>query len=106
MIHLTRDFYIFGESYGGKYVPALTHRIHVGNKDLKRGFNKIKLKGIGIGNGWMSPMEQGKYASFLYYHGLLDSEQFYLLRDLEESLIEMVLLILSPRGKNTKILIC
>jgi hypothetical protein len=48
------------------------------------------LKGIGIGNGWMSPLEQGKYASYLYYHGLLDSEQFFILRDLEDTLIDMV----------------
>ena len=37
----------------------------------------------------MSPLEQGKYASYLYYHGLLDSEQFFLLRDLEDTLIDM-----------------
>ena len=61
------------------------------------GYNKIflgtvdiKLKGIGIGNGWMSPLEQGKYASYLYYHGLLDSEQFFILRDIEETLTDMV----------------
>jgi hypothetical protein len=48
------------------------------------------LKGLGIGNGWMSPLEQGKYASYLYYHGLLDSEQFFILRDLEDTLIDMV----------------
>jgi len=38
----------------------------------------------------MSPLEQGKYASYLYYHGLLDSEQFFILRDLEDTLIDMV----------------
>ena len=51
----------------------------------------INLKGIGIGNGWMSPLEQGKYANYLYYHGLLDSEQFFTLRDLEDALLEMVI---------------
>ena len=38
----------------------------------------------------MSPLEQGKYASYLYYHGLLDSEQFFILRDIEETLTDMV----------------
>ena len=51
---------------------------------------KISLKGIGIGNGWMSPIDQGKYASFLYYHGLLDGEQYLTLLQLEEELIGMV----------------
>jgi hypothetical protein len=58
--------------------------------DLIPGPVDINLKGIGIGNGWMSPLEQGKYASYLYYHGLLDSEQFFILRDIEETLTDMV----------------
>jgi hypothetical protein len=60
------------------------------NKLFLLGPVDIRLKGIGIGNGWMSPLEQGKYASYLYYHGLLDSEQFFILRDLEDNLIDMV----------------
>jgi hypothetical protein len=51
---------------------------------------KINLRGIGIGNGWMSPIDQGKYASFLYYHGMLDGEQYLTLLQLEEELIGMV----------------
>ena len=50
----------------------------------------INLKGVGIGNGWMSPIDQGKYASFLYYHGMLDGEQYLTLLQLEEELIGMV----------------
>ncbi len=55
------------------------------------------FRGMGIGNGWMSPLDQvfiieicgkkrenwfvcffvqGKYASYLFYHGLLDGEQY------------------------------
>ena len=94
-----RDFYIFGESYGGKYVPALSHRIHMSKKDPTNygGLVDINLVGLAIGNGWMSPMEQGKYASYLYYHGLLDGDQYLTLLDLEDDLIDKVQCV-SPRG--------
>ena len=94
-----RDFYIFGESYGGKYVPALSHRIHMSKKDPTNygGLVDINLVGLAIGNGWMSPMEQGKYASYLYYHGLLDGDQYLTLLDLEDDLIDKVHFV-SPRG--------
>ena len=90
---ICRDFFVFGESYGGKYVPDLAHVIH--NNKFQPRFTQnpgiqIKLKGIGIGNGWMSPIDQGKYASFLYYHGMLDGEQYLTLLQLEEELIRMV----------------
>ena len=87
-----RDFYIFGESYGGKYVPSLSHRIHLSKKDPENygGDVDINLVGLGIGNGWMSPLEQGKYASYLYYHGLLDGEQYLTLLNLEDDLTQKV----------------
>ena len=50
----------------------------------------INLVGLGIGNGWMSPLEQGKYASYLYYHGLLDGDQYLTLLNLEEDLTQKV----------------
>lgn len=36
-------FYIFGESYGGKYAPQLAYKIHEENKNLKDGNIKINL---------------------------------------------------------------
>lgn len=47
----THDFYIFGESYGGHYVPDLAQ--HLLTSDVARW--KPFLKGIGIGNGVVSP---------------------------------------------------
>ena len=38
----------------------------------------------------MSPLEQGKYASYLYYHGLLDGDQYLTLLNLEEDLTQKV----------------
>ena len=88
---LFSDFYIFGESYGGKYVPALSHRIHLAKKHpLYAGPVDINLVGLGIGNGWMVPEIQGKYAAYLFYHGFLDQQQYEALYDLEDSLVRQV----------------
>ena len=38
----------------------------------------------------MSPIEQGKYASYLYYHGLLDGDQYLKLLDLEDDLVQKI----------------
>jgi len=59
-------FYIFGESYGGKYVPWLASTVLKNNQSPKSG-KKINLKGIGIGNGWVDPYYQtASYGPFLY----------------------------------------
>ena len=74
-------------------MPALCHRIHKSkvNPAQYGGQVDINLVGIAIGNGWMSPIEQGKYASYLYYHGLLDGDQYLTLLELEDGLIAKVM---------------
>jgi carboxypeptidase C (cathepsin A) len=65
-------FYIFGESYGGKYVPWLASTVLANNASPKSK-SKINIKAIGIGNGWVEPyIQTGSYAPFLYRNGLLD----------------------------------
>lgn len=56
----TTDFYIFGESYAGHYVPAIAHKLWAENKNAEAS-NKIPLKGIAIGNGLTDPEEQYKW---------------------------------------------
>lgn len=53
------EFYVFGESYGGHYVPAITSRVYEGNKN-NEGVH-INLKGLGIGNGLTDPVIQYAY---------------------------------------------
>jgi carboxypeptidase C (cathepsin A) len=54
------DFYIFGESYAGKYIPQLSHYI------LQQKDTQIPLKGIGIGDGFSDPLSQSQsYADFV-----------------------------------------
>lgn len=50
-------FFIFGESYAGHYVPAISHAIFT---DKTSAF-KVPLEGIGIGNGLVDPEEQYKW---------------------------------------------
>eukprot|EP00929_Paragymnodinium_shiwhaense_P029484 TRINITY_DN1687_c0_g2_i1.p1 TRINITY_DN1687_c0_g2~~TRINITY_DN1687_c0_g2_i1.p1 ORF type:complete len:480 (+),score=88.81 TRINITY_DN1687_c0_g2_i1:67-1506(+) len=55
------DFYIFGESYGGHYVPAVSHFIWQQGKSASGNEFKVPLKGIGVGNGLTNPGEQYKW---------------------------------------------
>ena len=47
-------FYIFGESYGGKYVPWLADAIML----TRNTSSPLHVNGIGLGNGWVSPLWQ------------------------------------------------
>ena len=63
-------FYLSGESYAGKYVPAIGHAIHTKNENAKV---KINLKGLAIGNGFSDPLHQSVYGDYLYQLGLIDT---------------------------------
>ena len=65
-------FYVTGESYGGKYVPAIVYKIHVENAQAKV---KINLKGMAIGDGLIDPYNQWDYGSAMYQFGLIDEEE-------------------------------
>lgn len=55
----TNDFFIFGESYGGHYVPAISNRIYNGN--LNNEGLHVNLKGVAVGNGLTDPLTQYQY---------------------------------------------
>ena len=50
-------FYISGESYGGKYLPAIANSIIRYNKNATSA-DKIPLFGVLIGNGFVDPLVQ------------------------------------------------
>lgn len=73
--HLQKnEFFVTGESYAGKYVPAIGYAIL---KDSRRTTDsdrpKINLKGLAIGNGLSDPVHQMNYGDYLYQLGLIDS---------------------------------
>ncbi|KAI4885755.1 hypothetical protein NFI96_011050 [Prochilodus magdalenae] len=62
-----------GESYAGKYVPAVGYYIHNNNPSAKV---KINFKGVIIGDGLCDPeVMMGGYADFLYQTGMVDEQQ-------------------------------
>ena len=70
-----RDFYISGESYAGIYVPMLAYNIIEYNKN-KVESEKIKLKGILVGNGvadWNYDATISTY-DFIFTHHLTSYE--------------------------------
>lgn len=71
----SRPIYVTGESYAGKYVPAIGYYI------LKRTAqspvsSRINLAGVAIGNGLTDPATQvGTHATNAYYSGLINEKQ-------------------------------
>lgn len=74
-------FYVTGESYAGKYVPAVSHTIHQQNKNAKL---KIPLQGLAIGNGLSDPEHQLYYGDYLYQLGLIDANGLKLFHEYEK----------------------
>ncbi|KAF7669426.1 hypothetical protein LDENG_00186620 [Lucifuga dentata] len=69
----SNEFYATGESYAGKYVPAISYYIHKSNPTAKV---KINLKGMAIGDGLCDPeVMLGGYAEFMYQTGMIDELQ-------------------------------
>lgn len=70
------QLYIAGESFAGQHIPYISRAILKRNKDPKITADvdaaKWKLKGILIGNGWVSPPEQYEaYLTFAYEKNLV-----------------------------------
>ncbi|KAL4905694.1 pheromone-processing carboxypeptidase kex1 [Aspergillus multicolor] len=68
------DIYLAGESYAGQYIPYIAKAIQDRNNGVKE--NQAapwNLRGLLIGNGWISPAEQyPAYLSFAYEQGLVE----------------------------------
>ncbi|XP_069669042.1 venom serine carboxypeptidase-like [Periplaneta americana] len=74
-------FFLTGESYAGKYIPALGFTIHNNNPtaDLK-----LNLQGISVGNGFTDPLTLLSYSLYLYELGFVDTNTYNSMKDLEE----------------------
>jgi len=75
------DFYVFGESYAGHYVPAFSARVFRSNQNPEPGAIEINLKGIGIGNGLVNPAIQYQYyAKYAWEHHLVNAAEYAIMQ--------------------------
>jgi len=67
------NFFIFGESYAGHYVPAVSLAVVQGNQ-AGTGL-KLNLQGSGIGNGLVDPLIQyNQYGQFMFDNQMINSK--------------------------------
>lgn len=84
-----RAIYITGESYAGKYVPAIGYRILKKNALLPDP-SKVNLVGVVIGNGLTDPISQvATHAANAYYFGLINDKQKSKLELLQQKAISL-----------------
>ncbi|KAF5282413.1 hypothetical protein FQR65_LT14307 [Abscondita terminalis] len=81
------DFFVTGESYAGKYVPAIAHYIMKQNPKAQQ---KINLKGLAIGNPHCDPVNQLGYAELMYQLGLIDLNGKKLVQIKVDEIIELI----------------
>ncbi|KAL4896361.1 pheromone-processing carboxypeptidase kex1 [Aspergillus ambiguus] len=68
------DIYIAGESFAGQHIPYISKAIQERNKNAHNKF-KWSLRGLLIGNGWISPKDQyPAYLTYAYEEGLIQKD--------------------------------
>lgn len=83
------EFYITGESYAGKYIPALGHAIYInrGSSDIN---DRINLKGVAIGNGVTDPIHQLEFGDNIYQLGFIDANALKIFNDAQNNAIAAI----------------
>ena len=80
--------FAFGQSYGGAYVVSLSHLYLSYRENDKEHIKNIWLKGIGIGNGFISPTDQSLYADYVSNLGYVTNPQYQELKRFDNELLK------------------
>jgi len=84
--YAVNDFYITGESYAGKYVPAIAHTIFVNNQNPNN--KAINLVGIAIGDGISDPISMvPEYPNLIFNAGLADLPEKAILQNMTDGIV-------------------
>lgn len=84
----SRDFYIFGESYGGHWIPGIAYKILMENNANNTNIHKLPLKGIALGDPWIDPPTQSQYyAEYAYNTGIINQYQRSIVKNIEKGVI-------------------
>ncbi|XP_058101166.1 serine carboxypeptidase-like 50 [Magnolia sinica] len=85
----SRPLYITGESYAGKYVPAIGYYILQQNLRLPAS-RRVNLQGVAIGNGLTDPATQvATHAVTAYYSGLINARQCDQLEEFQAEAVKL-----------------
>ncbi|KAL2464187.1 Serine carboxypeptidase-like 50 [Forsythia ovata] len=85
-----RPIYLTGESYAGKYIPALGYYIIKMNSQLPKE-SRVNLRGVAIGNGLTDPeIQVSTHAINSFYLGLINEKQTALLEKLQMNTIGFI----------------
>lgn len=82
-------FYVTGESYAGKYVPAVSYAIHKHSRSTDPR-DKINLQGLAMGNGLTDPVNQMNYGEYLYQLGLIDTNGLQQFQEVQKQGIDCI----------------
>ena len=80
--------YAFGQSYGGAYVVSLSHLYLSYRENDREKIKDIWLKGIGIGNGFISPTDQSLYSEYVSNLGYVKESEFNEIKKYDDEVVK------------------
>ncbi|KMT08095.1 hypothetical protein BVRB_6g143470 [Beta vulgaris subsp. vulgaris] len=87
----SRPIYITGESYAGKYAPAIGYYILRRNSEVSES-ERVNLAGVAIGNGLTDPITQVMtHGSNAYFSGLVNEKQKTQLEESQRKVVKLVM---------------